>query len=224
MSAFNNVTISNRAPGGYIDAIKAAESKGRSFALEEVAGNCVALNVEVKEISLEEAGLVKQDRFEMSEFDPRETISGLFGVYSEQLYNIEWYYDQPTLPILNNVKYGIIRKGFNEDSIAQIAAEVGMRIDQLYKNGHYTDNEYHQLNEEIEYGVKQWVDRLYSCRASMRMDKFGYNYRDFDKIKQQILREDPPDFDGLFALIDQIRSRGVSNVNPKLGKNPVIWS
>ena len=223
MSAFDNVTISNRTPGDYINAIKAAESKGRSFALEEVADKCVALNVEVKEISLKEAGLVKQDHFEMSEFDPRETISDLFGVYSEQLYNVEWYYDQPTLPILNNVGYGVRQMGFNEDSIAQIAAEVGMRIDQIYKNGRYTDDEYRQLNEEIEYGVKQWVDRLYSCRASMRMDKFGYNYRDFDKIKQQLLRDDPPDFDGIFALIEQIRNRGVSSVNPRRGK-PVIWS
>ena len=223
MSAFDNVTISNRAPGGYIDAIKAAESKGRSFALEDVADKCVALNVEVKEISLEEAGLVKQDSFEMSEFDPRETISDLFGVYSEQLYNVEWYYDQPTLPILNNVGYGVRQMGFNEDSIARIAAEVGMRIDQLYKNGRYTDDEYRQLNEEIEYGVKQWVDDLYKCRTAIRMEKFGYDFRTFDRVKQQLLREDPPDFDGLFTLIEKIRNRGVSNVNPRRGK-PVIWS
>ena len=247
MSAFDNLTISGRAPSSYADPIKLAASKGRSYALEDVADKGVALNVDSKQISSEKAGTqpAYRDRFVKSDLNARDFISDLFGKYSDKLYTVEWYYDDPHLPIPNYLSCTAVEQhGFNEDCIAQIAAEVGKFIDQLYKNGYYTDDEYSQLNDEIEYGVNQWVDQLCGCRASIRIDKerakimsmYGYEAYlnaikktreerelEFLRVKQQIMEENPPDFDALFALIDQTRNNGESNVNPRV-KNSSIWS
>lgn len=145
------------------------------------------------------------------------------------MFNVDYSYEKPALPIPNNVKWGIEQNGFNEDSIAQIAAEVGKRIDHLYKCGYYTDEEYGKLNEEIEYGTKQWVDELYDCRTTIRLDKeraksiaqhgaavFAAERTEMSReermlerirIKQQIMEEDPVDFDALFALIEKLRNK-----------------
>ena len=171
MSAFDNVTISGGIQSGYFDPVKLGASKGRSFVLEEITADSVVLESDAKQISPVEAGIVNQDRFEKSAFDPRHLISNLFGAYSEKLYTVDYSYEKPLLPICNTVKWGIEAKGFDEDSIAKIAAEVGKRVDHLYKCGYYTDDEYSQLNDEIEYGAKQWVDELNDCRTTIRIEE-----------------------------------------------------
>ncbi len=223
MSAFDNLTIAGGMPIGYADPIRLAASKGKSYALEET--ECVELDsVDSKQISADEAGIqpVNQDCFEKSVFDPRHLISNLFGAYSEKLFTVDYSYEKSTLPIVNGVKWGIEQKGFNEESIAQIAVEVGKRIDQLYKCGYYTDDEYSQLNKEIEYGTRQWVDNLYECRTTIRLSKerasaqqeiglaawiegrasMSREERMLERIrtKQQIMAENPPDFDALFCF------------------------
>lgn len=223
--------IVNGALDGYVDPIKLGASKGKTYALEDVADKCVTLNnVDTKQMSAAEAGIesVNQDRFEKSEFDPRHLISNLFGAYSEKLFTVDYSYEKPSLPIVNNIKYGIEKKGFDEESIAQIAAEVGKRVDQLYKNGHYTDDEYRKLNEEIEYGTKQWVDCLYEAETTIRLEKeraeaiskygpaafieqraqMSEDERILERIrtKQQIMAENPVDFDALFALVEKLRN------------------
>lgn len=232
MSAFDNLTIAGGMPSGYADPIKLGASKGKSFALEGIAAECIVLdNVNSKQISTIEAGIqpVNQDRFEKGAFDPRHLISNLFGAYSEKLYTVDYSYEKNALPIVNGVKWGIEQKGFNEDSIAKIAAEVGKRIDHLYKCGYYTDDEYSQLNEEIEYGTRQWVDNLYECRTTIRLSEerakapvqngvaffseraqISREERMLERIrtKQQIMTENPPDFDALFALIKKLRNAG----------------
>ncbi len=233
MSDFDNLKIAGGMPSGYADPIKFAASKGKSYALEEIAAECVELdNVNSKQISVAEARIlsVNQDRFEKSVFDPRHLISNLFGAYSEKLFAVDYSYEKPTLPIVNGVKWGIEQKGFNEESIAQIAAEVGKRIDHLHKYGYYTDDEYSQLNKEIEYGTRQWVDNLYECRTTIRLSKerasaqqeigiaafieerarMSREERMLERIrtKQQIMAENPPDFDALFALIEKLRNTG----------------
>ena len=98
MSAFDNLTISNRAPSSYADHIKLAAFKGRSFALEDVKGCAALQGIEAKQISAEEAGNqpAYRDRFVMSDIgDPRGLISDLFGKYSNHLYTVEWYYEEP---------------------------------------------------------------------------------------------------------------------------------
>lgn len=231
MSAFDNFTIAGGTPSGCADLIKLAASKGKSYTLEGIAAECVTLdNVDSKQISADDVGIqpVNQDRFEKSVFDPRHLISNLFGAYGEKLYTVDYSYEKPVLPIVNNVTLGIEQKGFNEESIAQIAAEVGKRIDHLHKCGYYTDDEYSQLNAEIEYGTKQWVDKLYECRTTIRLSKeraraqqeigiaaliedrarMSREERMLERIrtKQQIMTENPPDFDALFALIEKLRN------------------
>ncbi len=217
--------ISSGTPSSYFDPIKLAASKGKSYALGEIDAEYVALdNVDSKQISAGEVGMqpINQDRFEKGVFDPRHLISNLFGTYSEKLYTVDYSYEKATLPIVNGVKWGIEQKGFNEDSIAKIAAEVGKRIDHLHKCGYYTDDEYSQLNKEIEYGTRQWVDNLYECRTTIRLSKerasaqqeiglaawiegrasMSREERMLERIrtKQQIMAENPPDFDALFCF------------------------
>ena len=233
MSAFDNLKIAGGMPSGYADPIKLAASKEKSYALEGIAAECVALdNIDSKQISADDAGLqpVNQDRFEKGVFDPRHLISNLFGAYSEKLYTVDYSYEKSALPIVNGLKWGIEQKGFNEDSIAQIAAEVGKRIDHLHKCGYYSDDEYGQLNKEIEYGTRQWVDKLYECRTTIRLSeerastqqgigiaalienraRMSREERILERIrtKQQIMTENPPDFDALFALIEKLRNTG----------------
>lgn len=236
MSAFDNLTISGGMQSEYFDPVKLGASKGKSFSLEEIAADSIVLDkVDSKQISPVEAGIqpVNQDRFEKGEFDPRHLISNLFGAYSEKLYTVDYSYEKPLLPICNTVKWGIEAKGFDEDSIAKIAAEVGKRVDHLYKCGYYTDEEYSRLNEEIEYGTKQWVDELYDCRTAIKIEeerakarqnlgfeaymeakKMSREERALERIrvKQQIMEENPPDFDALFALIEKFRNAGENKV------------
>ena len=236
MSAFDNLTISGGTPNSFFDPIKLAASRGKTYALDEISAECATLdNVESKEISSIEADIqpVNQGSFEKSNFNPRHLISNLFGAYSEKLYTVDYSYEKTLLPICNTVKWGIEAKGFDEDSIAKIAAEVGKRVDHLYKCGYYTDDEYSQLNEEIEYGTKQWVDELYDCRTTIRieeerakaMQNLGFEtYMEAKKmsreeralerirVKQQIMEENPPDFDALFALVEKLRNAGETKV------------
>lgn len=237
MSAFDNLKIIGGVPNGFADPVKLASSKGKTYALEEVAKECVVLNnVDAKQISAAEAGIqpLNRDRFEKSAFDPRHDISNLFGAYSEKLFAVDWSYEKPTLPIVNCVRWGVEQKGFDEESIAQIAAEVGKRIDQLYKCGYYNDDEYIQLNEEIKYGTKQWVDNLYECRTTIRLDKARTEFiaqngaaafaeerakmsreeRMLERLraKQQIMEENPVDFDKLFALIEKFRNSSETKI------------
>lgn len=113
-----------------------------------------------------------------------------------------------------------------EDNIAQIAADVGKEIDEMHKNGDFSDERYEQLNSEIENCTKFWVDDLNSCRASIRDDKeraaaynkYGIEYKlqlrkktreerklEFLKIKQQIMKENPLDFNEFFRKINRMR-------------------
>ncbi len=230
MPAFCNLTIAGKMSCGYAEPIKFAAYKEKSYALEKIAAEGVTSGADLKHISVAEAGIqpADQDRLEKSVFDPRHIISNLFGEYSEKLYAVDFSYEKPALPIINNVRWGIEQKGFNEKSIAQIAAEVGKHIDHLHNCGYYTDYEYGQLNEEIKYGTRQWVDELYECRTTIRLSKeraraqqeiglaaliedrarMSQEHHMLERIrtKQKILKENPPDFDGLFALIEKLRN------------------
>ena len=163
------------------------------------------------------------------EYNPKHIVSTLFDDYGRKRYSVNVdYEDGDTLLgyLKGNCRNAIENIGFNEDNIARIAADVGKEIDEMHKNGDFSDERYEQLNSEIENCTKFWVDDLNSCRASIRDDKeraaaynkYGIEYKlqlrkktreerklEFLKIKQQIMKENPLDFNEFFRKINRMR-------------------
>ena len=251
MASFDSITLASGSTA----------YQKNSFALENYRSATVLDSVEVSKTDAAEsvsnetqysseniisiAESQNQDSFEMRDYDVDRLINSLFRSYGKKLCNTTYSYHASQV---NNEgsgaafslyesraffdMYTVVRQdGFSEKDIVTIAAEVGKTIDERYKSGSITDNEYDMLNAEIENCTKIWVDQLYTTRAGIREEenwarirngctpeeiqeimqgRRDYHILEIARIKKEMLEQNPPDYDAMFAQIKKLRVSGIN--------------
>ncbi len=112
---------------------------------------------------------------------------------------------------------------FTYDDLSELAGNAAKTIDRGYESGFYTDDEYAQLNTELEKYTKYLADKICEWKADRKWEaeqvalhaKYGPSYwklqsreeRELDRLStiQEYRKQNPPDYDSIFSMMNQWR-------------------
>lgn len=149
---------------------------------------------------------------EEREFDAAKEVRSCFGLM--------WHDDIPAVMYTSLYDPG---NEFTFDDLAELAGLAGKRIDKLHEHGYYSDDQYAQLNTELENYTKHLADTLSGWKAAKRWRdervalhaKYGPSYwkmqsseeRELDRLQfiKEYREQNPPDYDSIFSMMNQFR-------------------
>lgn len=155
------------------------------------------------------------------DYDVKDHINRAFAAYGMRMYGVGYDYADETPSIerswgIREMIIAVRDKGFNEDSIVNIAAKIGKEVDEAYKNGGMSEELYARFNDELKSATNAWVDMLYDRRAALQVDDERHedylNHRltpmtpkELNEYttqrKVRLMRQDGFDFEEFFKLV-----------------------
>lgn len=155
------------------------------------------------------------------DYDVKDHINRAFAAYGMRMYGVGYDYADETPSIerswgIREMIIAVRDKGFNEDSIVNIAAKIGKEVDEAYKNGGMSEELYARFNDELKSATNAWVDMLYDRRAALQVDDERHedylNHRltpmtpkELNEYttqrKVRLMRKDGFDFEEFFKLV-----------------------
>lgn len=168
------------------------------------------------------------------DYDVKDHINRAFAAYGMRMYGVGYEYADETPSIerswgIREMIIAVRDKGFNEDSIVNIAAKIGKEVDEAYKNGGMSKELYTRFNDEIKSASNAWVDMLYDRRAALQVDDERHedylnhcltpmSPKELNEYTAQrakrLMRQDKFDFEEFFKRIIAAR-----NFNVTVGKS-----